>query len=132
MRARACITRASGESKASSVDYAGRRAFQYRHRHRQPGGTHGVRFGSAKLGSKMDAYNDSPASTTRRFIQDRSRVPLGDPAKMAKIMIDSVDRNSAPKRITLGSDSYTAITERLAAFEAQKDLSFSTDLPANA
>lgn len=56
--------------------------------------------------------------------------------KMAEIMIDSVDRNPAPKRIRLGSDSYTAIhkalTERLAAFEAQKDLAFSTDLPANA
>jgi NAD(P)-dependent dehydrogenase (short-subunit alcohol dehydrogenase family) len=48
----------------------------------EPGGARTeFRFGSAKLGSKMDAYNDSPASTTRRFIQDRSRVPLGDPAK---------------------------------------------------
>jgi hypothetical protein len=52
---------------------------------------------------------------------------------MVKIMIDSVDQNPAPKRIALGSDSYTAIhkalTERLAALEAQKHLAFSTDLP---
>jgi hypothetical protein len=47
---------------------------------------------------------------------------------MVKIMIDSVDQNPAPKRIALGSDAYTiihkhkALTERLAAPEAQKDL----------
>lgn len=55
---------------------------------------------------------------------------------MAKIMIDSADHDPAPKRIVLGRDSYTvtqkALKERLAAFEAQKDVAFSTDLPANA
>ena len=84
----------------------------------------------------MDAYNDTPAGLTRRILQDTSRPPQGDPAKMVKIMIDSVDQNPAPKRIALGSDSYTAIhkalTERLAALEAQKHLAFSTDLPAEA
>ena len=72
----------------------------------------------------------------RRIVQDTSRLPQGDPAKMAKIMIDSVDQNPAPKRIALGSDAYTmihkALTDRLAALEAQKDLAFSTDLPASA
>jgi hypothetical protein len=51
-------------------------------------------------------------------------------------LIESVAQNPAPKRIALGSDAYTmihkALTERLAAFEAQKDLAFSTGLPANA
>jgi hypothetical protein len=55
---------------------------------------------------------------------------------MAKIMIDSVDQNPASKRIALGRDAYTmihkALTDRLAALEAQKDLAFSTDLPASA
>jgi hypothetical protein len=45
---------------------------------------------------------------TRRFIEEATRLPLG-------------------------SDSYIAIhkalTQRLAALEAQKDLAFSTDLP---
>jgi hypothetical protein len=51
---------------------------------------------------------------------------------MVKLMIDGVEQNPAPKRIVLGSDSYTAIqkalTERLAALEAQNEISFSTDL----
>jgi hypothetical protein len=54
---------------------------------------------------------------------------------MVKIMIDSVDQIPEPKRIALDSDAYSmihkALTERLAAFEAQKDLAFSTDLPKN-
>jgi hypothetical protein len=56
-------------------------------------------------------------------------------AKMVKIMIDSVDQIPEPKRIALDSDAYSmihkALKERLAAFEAQKDLAFSTDLPKN-
>jgi hypothetical protein len=46
------------------------------------------------------------------------------------------DQSPAPKRIALGSDAYAAIhkalTERLAALEAQKDLALSTDFLANA
>ena len=84
----------------------------------------------------MDVYTDTPAGMTRRILQDTSRLANGDPAKMVKIMIDSVDQNPAPKRIALGSDAYTmihkALTDRLAALEAQKDLAFSTDLPASA
>jgi hypothetical protein len=55
---------------------------------------------------------------------------------MVKIMIDSVEQDPAPKRIALGSDAYTiirkALTERLAALEAQKDLAFSNDLAKDA
>ena len=51
-------------------------------------------------------------------------------------VIGSVDQNPAPKRLVLGGDSYTmiqkALTERLAAVEAQKDLAFSTDFPKEA
>jgi hypothetical protein len=50
---------------------------------------------------------------------------------MAQAMIDSVDRNPAPKRLTLGSDAYrlvsAALSDRLAALEAQKDIALSTD-----
>jgi hypothetical protein len=46
------------------------------------------------------------------------------------------DQSPVPKRIALGSDAYAAIhkalTERLAALEAQKDLALSTDFLANA
>ena len=66
------------------------------------------------------------------MIKDTSRLPNGDPARMAQIMIDSVDQDPAPKRIALGSDAYTiirkALSDRLAAIEAQKEVAFSTDL----
>jgi len=103
----------------------------------EPGGARTeFRFGGAKLGPKMYAYADTPAGMTRAMLQDTSRLPIGDPAKMVKLMIDSVEQNPAPKRIVLGSDSYTVIqkslAERLAAVEAQKDIAFSTDFPKSA
>lgn len=52
---------------------------------------------------------------------------------MVKVIIDFVDQNPTPKRIALGSDAYaiiqTALTERLAALEAQKEIALSTDFP---
>lgn len=82
------------------------------------------RFGSAKLGPKMDSYDGTPAGMAGAILQDTSRLPQGDPVKMVKIMIDSVDQNPAPKRIALGSDAYTIIhkapTERLAVLEARR------------
>ena len=70
------------------------------------------------------------------FIKDTSRLPIGDPSKMVKLMIDSVDQNPAPKRLVLGSDSFKAmqkaLADRLASVEAQKELAFSTDFPAGA
>jgi len=102
----------------------------------EPGGARtDFRFGSSVLPTKMDAYDNSPASMTRG-IKDKSRLSPGDPVKMVKIMIDSVDQSPAPLRIALGSDSYTmihkALTERIAALESQKELAFSTDLPKDA
>jgi hypothetical protein len=79
---------------------------------------------------------DTPAGRIRMTLQDTSRLPNGDPAKMVNIMIDSVDQDPAPKRIALGSDACTIIrkplTERLTALEARADLACSTDLPRNA
>lgn len=50
---------------------------------------------------------------------------------MARAMIDSVDRSPAPRRLALGSDAYghirTALEDRLAALDAQKDIALSTD-----
>jgi len=103
----------------------------------EPGGARtDFRYRSSQLAPKIDAYDKSPASMARRMIEEGTSVPFGDPAKMVEIMIDSVDQNPAPKRIALGSDSYTVmhkqLSERLAALEAQKELAFSTDFLANA
>lgn len=103
----------------------------------EPGGARtNFKDHSAKMGPKMEAYEISPAAHARRRFEDSTFVPLGDPAKMVKIMIDSVDQHPAPKRIALGSDSYhvihQALTDRLKELEAQKELAFSTDFPKDA
>jgi NAD(P)-dependent dehydrogenase (short-subunit alcohol dehydrogenase family) len=100
----------------------------------EPGGARtNFRFGGAQLGTQMDAYKRTPASMVHTMMKDTSRLPPGDPAKMADIIVESVDQTPAPKRIALGSDSYAAIhkalTDRLAVLDAQKDLAFSTDFP---
>jgi hypothetical protein len=79
----------------------------------------------------MEAYKGTPATMVHSMIKDTTRLPSGDPAKMVHLMIESVEQNLAPKRIVLGSDSWgivqKALTERLAAVEAQKELAASTD-----
>ncbi len=89
---------------------------------------------SAALAPAMEAYAQTPAGAVRSRIEPGFREQPGDPAKMARAMIASVDRNPAPKRLALGSDAYNniknALTERLAALEAQKDIAMSTDFPA--
>jgi len=103
----------------------------------EPGGARtNFRFGGAQLGTQMDAYKGTPAAMVHVMIRDTSRLPQGDPLRMVKIIIDSTDQNPAPKRIALGSDAYAimhkALTERLAALEAQKDMAFSTDISVGA
>lgn len=100
----------------------------------EPGGARtNFKDHSAVLGPKIAAYDISPAIHARRKFEDRTVLPIGDPLKMAKIMIASVDQHPAPKRIALGSDSYhvihQALTERLHELEEQKELAFSTDFP---
>ena len=74
------------------------------------------------------------AAVTRLGVRCGQHPSPGDPAKVAKAVIDSVDQTPAPTRIALGSDAYgyihAALTERLATLETQKDLAFSTDFPA--
>ena len=91
------------------------------------------RYSGSVLAARLDAYDVSPAAIPRRVLEEATAVSIGDPAKMAAIMIDSVDENPAPRRISLGSDAYNAVhnalAERLALLQAQKDLANSTDFP---
>ncbi len=98
----------------------------------EPGGAStNFRYKSSKLAPKIEAYEASPAIYARRMLEEGTAQSIGDPAKMVTIMIDSVAHDPAPRRIALGSDSYTtihkALTDRLKSLEAQKDLAFSTD-----
>ncbi|MCX4144583.1 SDR family oxidoreductase [Paraburkholderia madseniana] len=101
----------------------------------EPGGARtNFRYQSARLSSKLDVYDASPARMAHRMIEDGTNMPIGDAAKMAAIMIDSVDQQPAPRRLALGSDAYNVmrkqLSDRLAALETQKELAFSTDFPA--
>lgn len=82
----------------------------------------------------MEDYTDTPAGAVRRAIADGSFTLRGDAHRMAAIMIDSVDQVPAPRRITLGGGAYAsiraALTQRLAALDAQEALARAADLPA--
>ncbi len=98
----------------------------------EPGSARTSFFDNDRLVSApaMSVYENTPAGEIRRALTSDFHIP-GDPKKMVKAMIDSVDRSPAPKRLTLGSDAYTqiraALIERIAALDAQKEIAFSTD-----
>lgn len=56
---------------------------------------------------------------------------MGDPDKMAQVMIDSAARHPAPRRLAMGSSTYAhiseALTTRLAELDAQKPIALSTE-----
>ncbi|MEH2250130.1 SDR family oxidoreductase [Nostoc sp.] len=95
-------------------------------------------FGAkAALAPTITAYDGTPARGIRshaessRNAKEKSAASPGDPTKMAKVIIDSVDQSPAPKRVVMGSDAYNdlsaAYRERSASLETQKALAFSTD-----
>lgn len=103
----------------------------------EPGGARtNFRFGNAQVGPALAAYENTPAGMTRKILADTSRLPIGDPAKMVELILESAEHNPAPRRLVLGSDSYMmierALSERLEATRAQKDIAHSTDLPPGA
>lgn len=80
---------------------------------------------------KMDVYENTPAGDVRNMIASGKFEIRGDASKMAQAMIDSVDVNPAPKRLTMGAGAYEsihhALTQRLQELENQKDLAISMD-----
>jgi NAD(P)-dependent dehydrogenase (short-subunit alcohol dehydrogenase family) len=91
----------------------------------------------ASLSPAIAAYDGTPARGIRSRVEsvrdagEKSSTSPGDPAKMAKVIIDSVDQSPAPKRVVMGSDAYNGLTaayrERAASLETQKALALSTD-----
>ncbi|XYH93848.1 SDR family oxidoreductase [Sorangium sp. So ce1128] len=79
----------------------------------------------------MAIYDDTPAGEIRRAVAAGTFEAKGDPDKMAQAMIESADRSPAPRRLALGSGTYAsiraALTDRLAALDAQKHIALSTD-----
>ena len=98
----------------------------------EPGGARtAFRSRSARLATPLAAYDDTPAAFVRG-VRDLPPAP-GDPAKMARAIIESADREPAPRRLVLGSDAYRfvhdALSARLAEVEAQKDTVGVSDAP---
>ncbi|WP_222193061.1 SDR family oxidoreductase [Modestobacter italicus] len=96
-------------------------------------GTARTDFGSSGLrfAEPLDAYDGSPAAAVRAFRDGGPPGVIGDPARMAAAMIDSVDRDPAPLRLVLGSDSWAGMTAaleaRLADVRAQRGTAAVTD-----
>ena len=89
---------------------------------------HGARFAGP-----IEAYDPSPSRSLSRMVADPSRLSLGDPEKMVEMMIDSIEREPAPRRLALGSDAYALmhaqLSARLRELEDQRELAHSTDFP---
>jgi NAD(P)-dependent dehydrogenase (short-subunit alcohol dehydrogenase family) len=100
----------------------------------EPGGARtGFRSPGAQLGPQLGAYAGTPAAQVHAILGDGTIVAPGDPAKMASAIIASADENPAPRRIALGTDAFTiirtALSQRLAVLDAQRELAVSTDFP---
>src|SRR5262249_25061502 len=94
-------------------------------------GTIRTGFGeSGVLSSELDAYREGPVGALRRMATDGYTAP-GDPAKMAKAVVDTFEAENAPVRLALGPDVYgyikAALTSRLEQIEAHKSITMSTD-----
>lgn len=94
-------------------------------------GTIRTDFGaSGVLSAELDAYRDGPVGALRRMANVGYLAP-GDPAKMAKAIVDTFGVENAPARLALGSDVYgyikAALTTRLEQLEACKKVTMSTD-----
>lgn len=97
----------------------------------EPGPTK-TNFGLRLVRSQpLVVYDHTPAGEVRRAIAAGTFKVKGDPVKMAQAMIDAVDAVAAPRRLAMGTSTYasirSALIERLAALDAQKEIALSTD-----
>jgi NAD(P)-dependent dehydrogenase (short-subunit alcohol dehydrogenase family) len=98
----------------------------------EPGPTR-TNFGNSRVSAApMSAYEETPVGELRtRMTAGRFSAKMGDPDKVTQAMIDAMDRETPPRRITLGSTAYehieTALADKLAALRAQKELAYSVD-----
>ena len=103
----------------------------------EPGGARTeFRYGSAQVAAPMPEYDGNPAHAFVRMLDPEKGLAPGDPARMAARIIESVDVESAPLRMVLGSQALegtlATLRARIAGFEAQRELAASTDYPQGA
>jgi NAD(P)-dependent dehydrogenase (short-subunit alcohol dehydrogenase family) len=100
----------------------------------EPGGARTeFRYGSAQVAELLPVYDGNPAHAFLRMLDPKNGLAPGDPARMAKRIIESVDVTPAPLRMILGSQALEStlavLRKRIAGFEAQAELAASTDFP---
>ncbi|MEW2261809.1 hypothetical protein ACGF5T_18885 [Streptomyces sp. NPDC047853] len=93
----------------------------------EPGATRTGFASALRYTTETAVYRDNAVGRTRRYLETADESVLtGDPAKLAAAIYDTTRHPRPPLRLTLGSDTYSAIhaalTERLTALETQKDL----------
>ncbi len=98
----------------------------------EPGATQ-TNFGAALVSPPpMKEYENTPAGEVRRGLASGAFPVTGDALKVVRAMIASADDSPAPRRLTLGSGAYAhiraALTERVAALDAQKEIALSTEM----
>jgi NAD(P)-dependent dehydrogenase (short-subunit alcohol dehydrogenase family) len=100
----------------------------------EPGGARTeFRYGSARIAELMPEYDGNPAHAFQRMLDPANGLAVGDPARMAARIIESVDVEPAPLRLMLGSqalqDTIATLRTRIDNFEAQAEVAASTDFP---
>lgn len=98
----------------------------------EPGGARTeFRYGSAKVAKLMPEYDSCHGFLN--MLDPAQGLAPGDPVKMARRIIESVDMTPAPLRMVLGSQALSAtltrLRERVADYETQTELAASTDFP---
>lgn len=97
----------------------------------EPGGARTeFRYGSAKVASLMPEYESCHGFLN--MLDSSKGLAPGDPALMAKRIIESTDKNPAPLRMVLGSQALSAtitrLSERIDDYKTQTELASSTDI----
>ena len=99
----------------------------------EPGGARtGFRSAAGeRVGADVAAYGETPVGRLREFLANPATQPPGDPARMARAIIDSAAIDPAPLRLVLGSDAQRilagTLAKRLAEAEAQVESAARTD-----
>jgi NAD(P)-dependent dehydrogenase (short-subunit alcohol dehydrogenase family) len=97
----------------------------------EPGPT-ATNFGAGLVhADPMTEYDSTPAGEVRRAISSGSFVLKGDAGRSAAAMIAAADEVKPALRLALGSTAYDsisrALSQRLSAIEAQRDVAYSAD-----
>jgi NAD(P)-dependent dehydrogenase (short-subunit alcohol dehydrogenase family) len=87
----------------------------------------------SRVGRHIADYDES-VGATRRVASDRNHAQQGDPAKLAKAMIELANAKQPPLRLPLGSDTVAAIEAKnefvAGELKQWRAVALSTDFPA--